>query len=229
MKKLFLTITLSFAAIAFSACSQNASVNTNSATNHNQMDGHTMNHNQMMNHNSMTNGNSNTTEMSDMKSSPNAASQPFDLQFIDTMSHHHEGAIRMSEMVLKKSQNEELKKFAQKIILDQQKEIARMKQWREKWFVGNPAAMNLEMPGMMDSMKMMTADEMKKMEATTGKDFDTHFLEMMILHHEGAVAMAKEASTKAEHTEIKTLASQIIKAQEEEIKKMQGWKTAWNK
>lgn len=41
--------------------------------------------------------------------------------------------------------------------------------------------------------------------------------------------MSKEALTKAEHSEIKQLAAQIIKAQEAEIKIMQDWKTKWSK
>ena len=51
---------------------------------------------------------------------------------------------------------------------------------------------------------------------------------MMTPHHQGAITMAKEALDRAEHTEIKTLANQIIKAQEAEIKQMQDWKTAWS-
>jgi uncharacterized protein (DUF305 family) len=41
--------------------------------------------------------------------------------------------------------------------------------------------------------------------------------------------MAKEAQGKAEHAEIKTLAGQIIKAQEAEIKMMSDWKAKWSK
>ena len=104
-----------------------------------------------------------------------------------------------------------------------------MKDWREKWYAGKPRAQNMEMPGMSDSMKMMMGDEMKKMEAMTGKDFDIHFLDMMTPHHAGAVTMAKEALTKAEHPEIKTMSNNIIKAQEAEIKQMADWKAKWSK
>ena len=215
------------------ACSQTTN-NGNTAMSQNGM-----NHNSMMNHNSSMNMNgmnhnsmpmnSDMSKTSDMKSSPDAAAQPYDLQFIDTMTHHHQGAIEMAKMALTKSQNEELKKFAQKIIDDQNKEIAQMKEWRDKWYAGKPMAMNMEMPGMNDSMKMMTGEEMKKMEAASGKDFDIHFLDMMTPHHAGAVMMAKDALSKAEHPEIKTLAGNIIKAQEAEIKMMNEWKAKWSK
>lgn len=213
------------------ACGQGSGGNT--AMNHGGMNHNgAMNSNSMnmngMNHNSM---NSNMSEMnhSEMKSDPNAARAPYDLQFIDTMTSHHQGAVEMAEMALKKSENADLKKFAQKIIDDQKKEIAQMKEWRDKWYPGAAPAKNMEMPGMADSMKMMTGDGMKKMEAMTGKDFDLHFLEMMTPHHAGAVEMAKEALSKAEHPEIKTLAAGIIKAQEAEIKMMDEWKSKWSK
>jgi uncharacterized protein (DUF305 family) len=228
MKTTILTVLISIAAIAFAACGQspsNNSMNTNSMMKNSNS---SMNMNRM-DHNSMPMNSNMSMDHSEMKSSPNAASQPYDLQFIDTVTHHHQGAVDMAKMALTKSTNEELKKFAQKIIDDQTREMGQMKEWREKWYVGKPAAINMEMSGMGDSMKMMMGDGMKKMEAMTGKDFDTHFIDMMTPHHEGAVTMAKEALAKAEHSEIKTLANQIIKAQEAEIKMMADWKAKWSK
>lgn len=223
MNFLGLVLLTGLIAVLGTACGQTA----NNAMNNSG----TANSNSSMNHNSMSmNSNQHMSGMSDqMKSDPNAASQPYDLQFIDTMVHHHQGAVEMAKMALMKSQNVELKKFAQKIIDDQNKEISQMKDWREKWFAGKPAAMNMEMPGMLDSMKMAMGDGMKKMEAASGKEYDLMFLDAMTPHHAGAVTMAKEALTKAEHPEIKTLANQIVKAQEAEIKMMASWKTAWAK
>jgi len=229
----YLGLVLTFALVAIgAACNQTATVNTNSSANHNGMNANMANHNSMsMNSNSaMADPNHGMSEMmSKMKSDPNAASAPYDLQFIDTMSAHHQSAVDMAGMALKKSQNAELKTFAQKIIDDQQKEIAQMKAWREKWYAGKAAAKNMEMSGMMDAMKMIMGSDMKKMEDATGKDFDSMFLDMMSAHHAGAVVMAKEALQKAEHPEIKTLANQIIKAQEAEIKEMADWKAKWAK
>ncbi len=202
----------------YSSMNMNGMMNSNSGMNMNGMD-----------HNSMPMNSNMPGNYSEVKSNPNAASAPYDLQFIDAMTHHHQGAVEMSKVALTKSNNEELKKFAQKIIDDQQGEIAQMKEWREKWFSGKTAALNMEMPGMADSMKMMAAGGMKKMESATGKDFDLLFLEMMIPHHTGAITMAKASLTKAEHTEIKTLANNIIKAQEAEIKMMNEWKSKWLK
>ena len=169
---------------------------------------------------------SETMNHSTMKSAPNAAAQPYDLQFLDTMIAHHEGAVEMAKAAEPKTQNAELKTFAARIIADQNREIAEMKKWREQWFAGKSSALNMEMAGMMDSMKGM---DMTKMNAASGNAFGLEFANQMIPHHEGAIIMAREALTKAEHAEIKTLANQIIQAQEAEIKTMQDWKAKWAK
>ncbi len=225
MKTIILTVVLSFAAIAFAACGQTA--HNGNSMNHNSM---VMNSNSMMNmngmnHNSMTMNSNMQMNHSEMKSDPNAASQPYDFQFIDTMTAHHREAVKMARLADGRTNNADVKKFAAQIIADQEKEIGQMKDWREKWFAGKPAAMNMDMPGMADSMKM----DMAKLSNSKDKDFDLAFIEMMTPHHAGATAMAKEALTKAEHPEIKTLANQIIKAQETEIKMMNEWKAKWAK
>ncbi len=73
------------------------------------------------------------------------------------------------------------------------------------------------------SMESMTAG----LQGKTGDAFDKEFLAEMIVHHQGAVAMAQLALQNASHTEIKQLASQIILAQDKEISEMQSWEKAW--
>lgn len=161
-----------------------------------------------------------------METAPNAASQPYDLQFIDSLSAHHQSATSMAALVLTNSNRPELKQFAQKIIDDQKKEISQMKEWREKWFPSAPSALNMELPGMMSSMKGM---DMGKLKTAKGEEFDLMFLDAMTRHHSGAVTVAKDALTKSERPEIKTLAQNVIKAQEAEIKQMSEWKSQWSK
>ncbi len=175
----------------------------------------------------MNHGNMNGTggmNHSNMQSSPNAASQAYDLQFIDTMIMHHQGAIDMARPATEKAQHNELKEMARNIIRDQEREIAEMRGFREQWFANRPQAMNMEMPGMMDSMRGM---DMNRLNAQTANVFDLMFIDMMIPHHQGAITMAREALQRAEHPEIKRIAEQIIAAQEREIRQMNEWKAAW--
>ena len=132
----------------------------------------------------------------------------------------------MAKAATTKSTNADLKAFADKIVADQTRETVEMKRWREQWYENKPSALNMEMAGMTASMKEMDAS---KLNAASGDAYNLEFVNQMIPHHEGALAMAKEAATKGEHAEIKTLANQIIKEQEAEIKQMQAWKTQWTK
>lgn len=58
-------------------------------------------------------------------------------------------------------------------------------------------------------------------------NIDRHFIEQMIPHHDGAVAMAKLALEKSKRTEIKTLATAIIESQTKEIQDMGVWYKDW--
>ena len=161
-----------------------------------------------------------------MESSSGAAEQPYDLQFIDTMIVHHQGAVDMALLVKTRSRQPELTALAASIISDQTKEIAQMKKWREERFAGKPAAVNMNLAGMRDGMKGM---DMAKLDSLKDREFDLEFIKHMIPHHEGAVVMAKETLQKSENAEIKNLAESIINSQYAEIKKMRDWQSSWAK
>jgi hypothetical protein len=58
----------------------------------------------------------------------------FDKEFLRQMIIHHEGAVDMAEMVLKQSNESELKSFAQEIIDVQSREIKMMQDWLNSGF-----------------------------------------------------------------------------------------------
>jgi uncharacterized protein (DUF305 family) len=82
-----------------------------------------------------------------------------------------------------------------------------------------------QMPDM--NMSEMMASMNDELKGKTGSDFDKAFLTEMIVHHKGAVEMAKLALTNAEHQEVKNLADGIIAAQNKEINNMQAWFVKW--
>ncbi|RJQ36422.1 DUF305 domain-containing protein [Candidatus Parcubacteria bacterium] len=56
---------------------------------------------------------------------------------------------------------------------------------------------------------------------------DAHFIEQMIPHHEGAIAMAGIALERSRRPEILSLANGIIEAQERENRDMRAWYQEW--
>lgn len=76
------------------------------------------------------------------------------------------------------------------------------------------------MAGMMQTMQ-------SSLNGKTGDDFDSAFVSEMIVHHQGAIAMAVAAKQNASHEEIKKLADDIIAAQSSEIEQMKLWQHVW--
>ncbi len=74
------------------------------------------------------------------------------------------------------------------------------------------------------SMEDMTAS----LKGKTGDAFDKAFMSEMIVHHQGAIDMAKLALTNAKHQEIKDLANNIVTAQTSEITEMKNWQSQWD-
>jgi uncharacterized protein (DUF305 family) len=159
------------------------------------------------------------------------ADNNYDLRFIDGMTPHHQGALVMAKEVLQKSQRPELRKFANQILADQQKEISQMQKWRKDWYpkagkelMGWHAAGNHMMP-MTDAQ--ISAMRMDQPLGKADKQFDLRFLNAMIPHHEGAVQMAKDLQQKSKRPETIELAKNIITSQQAEIDKMKQWRKAW--
>ena len=63
--------------------------------------------------------------------------QPFDRAFVDEMIPHHQGATRMAEAVLTKTDDRQLRSFAEGIIAAQKREISEMKRFRGREFAGS--------------------------------------------------------------------------------------------
>lgn len=81
--------------------------------------------------------------------------------------------------------------------------------------------------GMMNWKNNSISDQRVGRNTRVANTIDKHFIEQMIPHHGGAIAMANLALQKAKQPEIKTLAAAIIEAQTTEIQSMNGWYQAW--
>ena len=166
---------------------------------------------------------------------PSDGKATFDQMFIDMMVPHHEGAVAMAKIAKERADHPEIKAMAAGVISSQEAEIGEMKGWRKAWF-GSEAipAMRMavkqadvdgmdRMPGM-SSMQDMAGD-IERLK--TAVPFDLAFLDAMVPHHEGAVAMAEQSASQAQHAEIKALALKIMDVQRKEIAQMKGWRALW--
>ena len=158
---------------------------------------------------------------SQMVDSSDDEGKPFDLQFIDKMIPHHEGALMSSEHMISNSQRPELRQLYENIQKSQSEQIEQMKEWRKEWYPD--AEKTSGMPSGMMGDGMMEGSMQGMMGGNT---HDTMFLKMMIPHHQMAVDMSEEALSKAKHPELKDLARKIRDEQSSEIELMRGYLVA---
>jgi uncharacterized protein (DUF305 family) len=62
----------------------------------------------------------------------------FDKEFIKQMIPHHQSAVKMSEMIAKKTTKPEIRNLAKSIIKNQTAEIKQMEQWYQTWYQSKP-------------------------------------------------------------------------------------------
>ena len=130
-----------------------------------------------------------------------------DIMFAQMMIPHHQQALDMSELALQLGQTPELVDLAAQIRDEQDPEIAQMRSWLEK--AGAPEEMGHGSHGM-DGM--LAEEQMAALLSATGSEFERLFLEGMIAHHEGAIAMAQMV-LDSDNSEVRALAEAIVSSQ----------------
>jgi uncharacterized protein (DUF305 family) len=138
------------------------------------------------------------------------------------MIPHHAQAIAMADMALKQATDAKVMALAPKIKQAQGPEIARMSGWLTGW--GAPVPGTTDGPDMSGAGAqmhgMMSAQQMTDMGMAKGSAFDRMWLQMMVKHHEGAVAMARTELAQGVNPDGKQLAQSIIDSQSTEIAEM---------
>jgi uncharacterized protein (DUF305 family) len=157
---------------------------------------------------------------------PAAAHNADDVTFAQQMVPHHSQALDMAKLVPSRSTNPKVIDLASRIEKAQDPEIQQMQGWLGTWGAGTssmPGMGHESSPGMGGSMPgMMSGDDMKKLEAVRGAEFDKMWLDMMIQHHQGAIDMAKTELSKGGDADAKALAQKIVDAQQAEITEMRS-------
>lgn len=153
---------------------------------------------------------------------PGATFNDADVTFAQGMIPHHEQAIEMADIALDPNvaAGDNVKEIATRIQGAQDPEIELMKGWLASW--GQPEMGDTADHDMSSMTGMMSAEDMDMLASLTGSEFDTMWMQMMIEHHEGAIAMAEEVKTAGQNTDVALLADQIIAAQTAEIAEMKG-------
>src|SRR6185312_7593970 len=143
-----------------------------------------------------------------------------DVEFMQGMIAHHGQAIYMSRLAAAHKADPRVRRLADKIDQSQVAEIRIMQDWlvRNNQFAPDSAAWRtVTMPG------MLTAAQLKELDAVTGIAFDRAYLTFMIQHHEGALKMVDDlfaTAGAAQDVDVNVFANDVVAVQTAEINAM---------
>ena len=155
------------------------------------------------------------------------ASKPIgniDHDFAHMMMAHHQGAVAMSEILLRDGKDATMRHMAEKIKADQQKEIADLDKIAGRL---DGSAKNYTPKDPADKFQMKLDQSMKPMMApmTPSGNVDRDYAMMMVAHHTSAVQMAEAEVAMGKDAETKKMAQMIVAAQTKEIQQFNDWLT----
>ena len=153
-----------------------------------------------------------------------------DVTFATQMIQHHAQALSMVDLTVGRDLDPKVAALAEEIRQAQAPEIETMSDWIQEWGEEVPETVRdhanahgdghsggdtgTDMPG------MMSADDMAALEDARDAEFGDMWLEMMVEHHEGAVAMAMTEEADGQFKPAVNLAKEIQISQAAEIDTM---------
>lgn len=172
-----------------------------------------------------------TPEMGEMAMSDAPITADFDQTYIDMMLPHHASVIALAEAALPRLENADLQSIAMNIISSQSSELEELSGLREQFYGSTtPEPMDVVMTAMatympqahdrmVADMAMMDSDALAA-EFCAQDNADLAFIDLVIPHHQSAIAASEAAVVQATHPEIREFADRVIVAQEAEIEQM---------
>jgi uncharacterized protein (DUF305 family) len=148
---------------------------------------------------------------------------PADVKFMQGMIGHHAQALEMCALLSSRTSREGMRLLARRIEISQADEIRMMQEWLRSRGQEVPSEHAHHAHGATLMPGMLTPDEMQRLAASTGTEFDRLFLEFMIKHHAGALIMVNELFSQpgaGQEPEIFAFASDVDADQRMEIDRM---------
>ncbi|MCZ2850121.1 DUF305 domain-containing protein [Modestobacter sp. VKM Ac-2978] len=156
--------------------------------------------------------------------------------FSRDMSRHHLQAVEMANLALTETEDPEIRQLAFDISATQTNQLGRMQGWLSLWdlpfnggetmawmsdgemaghdMAGHETAGAALMPG------MATEAELAELRSLSGTAFDRMFLQLMIRHHQGGLAMAEYGREHSDVDVVERLARSIAETQDAETATM---------
>lgn len=158
------------------------------------------------------------------------ASDSVDAGFARDMSEHHTQAVTMAGVTRDRTTDAAVRTLAFDIETSQNQQVGMMQGWLQAWglpvnsdqprmaWMSDPMAMSMAAGGLMPGMA--TRAEVGELSTLSGTALDVRFLQLMIRHHQGGLAMARDGAAEGQTVAVRRLAQKIIDIQQVEIATM---------
>jgi uncharacterized protein (DUF305 family) len=157
---------------------------------------------------------------------------PEDMLFLSHMTQHHEQALELAALVPSRSRREDFIRFARYVDGGQRAEIDQMKSLLQLATDRGMEIPHHDMHGDPPMAGMLSKAQMAALTASSGTEFERLWLQGMIYHHEGALAMGRAQQQRQFESGrqpygIDVLVDDLLVVQRAEITKMKTWLTEW--
>lgn len=140
-----------------------------------------------------------------------------DVAFVQAMLPHHAQGVELAGLVAARTDAGPVRDMAFRITRAQGEEIGRLRGFLTSWDTAPDTSHAMHtMPGMVDRARISVLRDAR------GPAFDRLWLQAMIAHHEGAVAMAEAELRDGIHRGARNTASTVVAVQRSEIATMRG-------
>ena len=146
---------------------------------------------------------------------------PLDVMFLQMMLPHHQQGVEMVALAKDRAQNEELRMLAAAIEQTQATEAETMRNWLTSW--GEPLTAPPDSHAGHGGMRESDPEEVGRLSALRGAEFDQRLLNVMIAHQDDAVQMARWETGSGANQEVKDLADRIDKSRTAQIGMMKAF------
>lgn len=160
-------------------------------------------------------------------------SKNVDQAFLRQMTPHHLMAVEMAKVAVDRAEHKELKTLAKSIVRQQTKEVKELARLAARAGVEPGSGSGHDAMAKDASTLRLTMDQIgmsmdiARLKRVPARKFDALFVDQMVDHHYGAIAMANAEIIHGDLGPAKDLAAKISLAQTAEVSKMVAWKGRW--
>ena len=164
-----------------------------------------------------------------------AKANAVDRAFVRQMVPHHQMAVEMADRAEMHGRHAKIKALGEEIVSAQAGEIRRLRAIAKDLGV-KPGPPEMDGPAhevmMADADTLgLTMDEMGMMmdmeDLMGAKRFERAFIDAMVMHHQGAIRMARAELDRGQDRRLRSIARDIVSAQEREIRQLNRWRKDW--